>query len=322
MAAMAIASDDDEEHAHAEAVEVENAADSRDASPGASDGGEDSSEKEEGVGPSSSGAASPVDPSRGCKHYRRGCALVAPCCGEVFACRFCHDEVKNGLAEPVEKRHTLDRKAVTRVVCLACREEQPVAARCRRPECGNSFGAYFCEHCRLYDDDDTKGQFHCDKCGMCRVGGRENFWHCDRCGCCFHVDIRNEHKCIERALHQDCPICFEYLFDSTKQIAVLPCGHTLHKACFEQMQRQFLRSGDHNLFLKANVCPLCSKSVRDMSFLWEHIDRELALTPMPLEYRDQTCRIICNDCERQTETHFHILALKCHECGGYNTTRM
>ena len=30
----------------------------------------------------------------GCKHYRRRCKLVAPCCGEVFWCRHCHNEVK------------------------------------------------------------------------------------------------------------------------------------------------------------------------------------------------------------------------------------
>ena len=30
----------------------------------------------------------------GCKHYRRRCRMVAPCCGEVFWCRHCHNEVK------------------------------------------------------------------------------------------------------------------------------------------------------------------------------------------------------------------------------------
>jgi hypothetical protein len=28
----------------------------------------------------------------GCVHYRRRCRLVAPCCGEVFTCRHCHNE--------------------------------------------------------------------------------------------------------------------------------------------------------------------------------------------------------------------------------------
>ena len=30
----------------------------------------------------------------GCMHYRRRCRMVAPCCGEVFWCRHCHNEVK------------------------------------------------------------------------------------------------------------------------------------------------------------------------------------------------------------------------------------
>lgn len=28
----------------------------------------------------------------GCQHYRRKCALVAPCCSKVFTCRLCHDD--------------------------------------------------------------------------------------------------------------------------------------------------------------------------------------------------------------------------------------
>lgn len=30
----------------------------------------------------------------GCQHYRRRCKLLAPCCGEVFACRHCHNDEK------------------------------------------------------------------------------------------------------------------------------------------------------------------------------------------------------------------------------------
>ena len=32
---------------------------------------------------------------RGCTHYKRRCKLVAPCCGEVFWCRHCHNHVKD-----------------------------------------------------------------------------------------------------------------------------------------------------------------------------------------------------------------------------------
>ncbi len=31
----------------------------------------------------------------GCQHYKRRCRMVAPCCGEVFWCRHCHNKAKN-----------------------------------------------------------------------------------------------------------------------------------------------------------------------------------------------------------------------------------
>ncbi len=60
----------------------------------------------------------------------------------------------------------MDRKKVKRIQCLLCKHEQNVTNTCEK--CGVQFGKYYCEICRLFDDDDTKGQFHCDKCGICR----------------------------------------------------------------------------------------------------------------------------------------------------------
>jgi len=31
----------------------------------------------------------------GCSHYERKVKLRAPCCGKLFVCRFCHDQVDN-----------------------------------------------------------------------------------------------------------------------------------------------------------------------------------------------------------------------------------
>lgn len=36
----------------------------------------------------------------GCEHYKRNCKLLATCCGKLFTCRFCHDEVSD---------HSMDR---------------------------------------------------------------------------------------------------------------------------------------------------------------------------------------------------------------------
>lgn len=39
-------------------------------------------------------AATRQEGNCGCDHYRRRCKLVAPCCGDIFWCRHCHNEVK------------------------------------------------------------------------------------------------------------------------------------------------------------------------------------------------------------------------------------
>ena len=66
---------------------------------------EDDEEEDSGIVPP------PVrDPLRGCQHYSRGCKLVAPCCGEVHWCRFCHN-AKWEDAPDADKRHILDRYA-------------------------------------------------------------------------------------------------------------------------------------------------------------------------------------------------------------------
>ena len=104
---------------------------------------------------------------RGCQHYRRGCKLISPCCGEAFWCRFCHDAAKDGPSANGNP-HKLDRHAVREVECCVCRLSQPVAQRCINPECGNLFGNYFCRICNFFDDDLSKEPFHCNGCGICR----------------------------------------------------------------------------------------------------------------------------------------------------------
>ena len=117
------------------------------------------------------------DGTPGCQHYQRRVKLVAPCCGDVYFCRHCHNEERyDGCADP-KVAHQMDRTLVQEVVCAACQDRQPVSAQCR--VCATQFGEFFCEPCRFYDDDLTKGQFHCDGCGICRVGGRDNYFHCD-----------------------------------------------------------------------------------------------------------------------------------------------
>lgn len=68
------------------------------------------------------------------------------------------------------------------------------------------------------------------------MGGREHFFHCNTCGCCYAKSMRQEHKCVADSMRQNCPVCFEFLFDSVKQISVLRCGHTIHADCLNELQ--------------------------------------------------------------------------------------
>jgi len=239
-------------------------------------------------------------PAEGCAHYRRRCKLRAPCCGELYSCRFCHD---------ADKQHAMNRHDVKSVVCSTCNHEQSPQASCEI--CGTTFGAYFCGVCNLFDDDVKKDQFHCDKCGICRVGGRENFFHCDTCGACYSTELRNNHVCVPNSMQRDCPICCEFLFDSLEAPQVLRCGHTIHRKCLES----YSAHGGY-------TCPLCNASVCDMRAAWSVLDEEIEQTPMPEELAQRMVKVLCNDCHAHSEPQFHALGLKCSDCGSYNTRRV
>ncbi|XP_078159879.1 CHY-type/CTCHY-type/RING-type Zinc finger protein isoform X1 [Carex rostrata] len=232
----------------------------------------------------------------GCKHYRRRCKIRAPCCNEIFYCRHCHNE-------STRDHHEINRQEVERVICLICDAEQPVAQMCSH--CGVRMGEYFCAVCKFFDDDIDKGHYHCDDCGICRlIGGKENYFHCKKCGSCYAVGLRNKHSCVENSMRNHCPICYEYLFDSLQETTVLKCGHTMHSSCFLEMLK-------HDKF----CCPICSKSVFDMSKFWKKLDDEVEATTMPEDYQYKVW-ILCND---TTEVFFHVIGQKCCHCNSYNT---
>eukprot|EP00039_Didymoeca_costata_P003919 m.70500 g.70500 ORF g.70500 m.70500 type:complete len:303 (+) comp12139_c0_seq2:73-981(+) len=239
------------------------------------------------------------DRMKGCEHYRRGCQMKAPCCGDFFPCRICHDS-----SESLTCTVKFDRKLVQEIKCNACHTVQGVSNLC--VECGLKFGEYFCEKCRLWDEDTSKQQFHCDGCGLCRVGGASKHKHCDVCCVCYALDSFDGHVCTQNALDANCPVCLEFLHDSTKRLYVPLCGHFLHHSCFLQLSNS------------SNRCPTCNKSLFQLNN--EAMDIEIANTPMPLEYRDWIVDITCNDCNKTTETvPHHILGHKCGHCGSYNT---
>ncbi|TXG58430.1 hypothetical protein EZV62_016259 [Acer yangbiense] len=262
-----------------------------------------------GFDPNMSSNESPMELGSGhfgCSHYRRRCKIRTPCCDEIFDCRHCHNESKNALEIDPLDRHDVPRHDLKRVICSLCSTEQDVQQYCVK--CGVCMGKYFCHKCKFFDDDILKNQYHCNECGICRTGGKENFFHCDKCGCCYSNLLKDSHNCVERAMHHNCPVCFEFLFDTTKDVTVLRCGHTIHLECVKEMERHYKYS-----------CPVCSKSCCDMSRVWEKLDREVASTPMPQMYLNKMVWILCNDCGESSEVNYHILAHKCKKCNSYNS---
>ncbi|XP_065657647.1 RING finger and CHY zinc finger domain-containing protein 1 isoform X2 [Hydra vulgaris] len=239
------------------------------------------------------------DNQNSCKHYEKKCSLLTPCCSKQYSCRICHDEAED---------HILNRSTVEQIVCSQCHVQQEVKKNCSN--CGILFGKYFCLKCRLFDDNDKK-QFHCDGCGICRIGGRENFFHCNKCGMCMGINIMDSHKCLENVSHRNCPVCLEDVHTSRKAIHVPPCTHLLHSSCMDGMFK-------HGL----NTCPVCNQSLVDMKSYWLLLDNEIAHTIMPPIYQNYKVNILCRDCHEKSNVSFHVIGLKCKECGGYNTTRI
>lgn len=235
----------------------------------------------------------------GCKHYKRKVKLQANCCGKWYTCRFCHDDVED---------HNLIRRETKNMFCMLCSEIQPAAQVCRT--CHKTVAHYFCDTCKLWDDDSEKPIYHCDKCGICRQGKGlgEDFFHCEKCNICMVIKLKDKHRCIERNLECDCPICGEYMFTSTSKVIFEKCGHCIHEKCHEEHVKTSYQ------------CPTCLKSLYDMSAYFARIDAFLKAQTMPQEYENFVSQILCNDCEKKSTAKYHFLYHKCSHCNGYNTT--
>ena len=67
---------------------------------------------------------------------------------------------------------------------------------------------------------------------------------------------QGNHVCVENSMRQNCPVCFEYLFDSVRPTAVLPCGHTIHSDCLKEMEHNRQVRG---LWIVAETALPCSE---------------------------------------------------------------
>lgn len=108
----------------------------------------------------------------GCQHYKRNVKLQCFTCKKWYTCRFCHDEVED---------HALVRRKTENMLCMLCCLPQPAAQYCRG--CDERAASYYCEVCKLWDNDSSKSIYHCNDCGICRIGEGigKDFYHCKVC---------------------------------------------------------------------------------------------------------------------------------------------
>lgn len=118
-------------------------------------------------------------------------------------------------------------------------------------------------------------------------------------------------QCVENVSHANCPVCLEDIHTSRIPCHIPDCGHLLHRTCFDEL----LYSGHY-------ACPTCQVSLLDMTELWRFLDKEVSHTPMPPEYKDYKADILCKDCHKESTVKFHVVGLKCLNCGSYNTCRI
>ncbi|KAK9854066.1 hypothetical protein MYU51_004779 [Penicillium brevicompactum] len=237
----------------------------------------------------------------GCAHYHRNVKLECNTCKKWYTCRFCHDEVED---------HALIRRDTKNMLCMLCGHAQPAAEICRR--CDEQTAQYYCDICKLWDNDSKKSIYHCDDCGICRIGQGlgKDFFHCQTCSVCLPMSIETTHRCIERSTQCDCPICGDYMFTSPETVVVMRCGHSIHSKCLTEYSRNSFR------------CPICSKTITNMESTFRNLDRTIESQPMPTEFKDTKGLVYCNDCGVKSCVKYHWLGLKCDLCESYNTAQL
>lgn len=114
----------------------------------------------------------------GCQHYMRNVKLQCFTCKKWYTCRFCHDMVED---------HQLVRRDTENMLCMLCGHAQPAAQSCRN--CEEQSAQYFCDICKLWDNDGKKSIYHCNDCGICRIGQGlgKDFFHCKVLLLSYHI---------------------------------------------------------------------------------------------------------------------------------------
>ncbi|KAH9881373.1 hypothetical protein IAQ61_000097 [Plenodomus lingam] len=237
----------------------------------------------------------------GCQHYKRNVKVQCYQCKHWYTCRHCHDAVED---------HNLNRKRTQNMLCMACGTPQEASEYCK--SCEIAAACYYCDICKLWDNDSRKKIYHCPDCGICRRGEGlgKDFYHCKNCNVCISISHATSHKCLPRATDSNCPICGDYLFTSSIPVVSMPCGHYLHKGCY-------------GLYMQtAYKCPLCAKSAVNMDLQWRKLTQAIESQPMPEQFEHTRAVVKCNDCSAKSSVKYHWLGNQCGSCDSYNTNEL
>jgi len=188
----------------------------------------------------------------GCKHYQKNCFVFAECCQRWYVCRHCHDEIEDA-DDDMQGGHKMNRYNAKLMKCMFCQMVQNCAQFCVNSECKRCMAKYYCDVCHLWDNTPHKNIFHCEKCHLCRIGKIQDFIHCSKCDACLHKTWYRRHKCVEKVLKSDCPVCHEYLHNSLKPVTFWnPCSHPLHIECF----RKYVQTNELCAYCRVRWQPL------------------------------------------------------------------
>ena len=226
-----------------------------------------------------------------CEHYTNYCKIVSTCCNKPYHCIKCHNN---------KEKHEINKSV--NLICKNCSLEQSINDKCIA--CETVFGFFSCSKCVVYSD--IYEAFHCEKCNRCRSGRKEYYSHCNTCKVCYYnEDKKFKHEC--NRIKDNCVICMDLFKFENKEIVITRCEHVYHKECLDMYKQQ-----------GAFKCPLCLKSVTNMTEEFNNIDNDINNQELNEIFKD-TVKIRCNDCNAYSSVMFHHAGLKCLNCDSYNT---
>lgn len=279
-----------------------------------------------------------------CDHYEKSCSSFEfECCDIVDPCKRCHVE-----------RKICENSKVKSIVCLKCKRKQKPSFSC--VQCHEQFSKNYCSICQLWTMKDT---FHCNECGLCRVGKKENTFHCDKCKVCFSTlggPHQCPNISFEGAM---CVVCNEAIFNNQNQSFPLECGHFIHRPCFDKyiefnnyncphckksmcdmkeswnnirhmiqsnpLPKDFIQHRENDIvpsiFGKFQFVKIENEMYYGNFIDWKLRNGQYATGILNKKSITPTVfvSIYCNDCNKKSDTLYHVFGLECKNCGSFNT---